>query len=120
MKRERYSFGGWMKDAGLLMADNALSLLGGSNIIQDKAYENDKMLKASKITNALAQTAGVVAAGAVGGPMGAQAMSGVQQGVGKMTADRNPQTELSRYSEMAGNIGSGIAAGAFSNKTQNK
>src|SRR6056297_1487492 len=64
--------GQYAGDAGKIMADNALSAFGATDVIGDDAYKTDLFQGISKVTNPINQTLGGIGLGITG-------LSGVQQ-----------------------------------------
>ena len=113
---KKYKSGGFLKglgnafqNTGVLLADNALSTFGATDVL-DNAYTNDKMgkgfTKVSKVTNQIQKAAGQIGATAIGGPMAGAAMGQLQNTVGGLTADPNKEiTDLDVIGNTLGNIG---------------
>lgn len=84
-----YGFGSWLKDAGLLMADNMMSTWGGKNIIKDSAYSNKIMSKTSGVTNKFIEVGTGIAAGMLAPGIGSQLVNGVQSNIGSAVGADN-------------------------------
>lgn len=84
-----YGFGSWLKDAGLLMADNMMSVWGGKNIIKDSAYSNKIMSKISGVSNKFNELGTGIAAGVLAPGIGNQLVNGVQSNIGNAVGADN-------------------------------
>jgi hypothetical protein len=76
----------YIGDLGKGIADNALSVVGATDVIPTSSYDTKFFGNLSNITNQVAKVGGQVAATALGGPLGGTAMGAIQGGIGNATA----------------------------------
>jgi len=93
----KYGLGSFLKDqalpfigdAGKLMADNALSVVGATDVIKDDAYHNKFMKDISGVTSQINKIGGQVAANLIAPGIGGQIMGGVQDVTGSVAGDQS-------------------------------
>lgn len=97
-----YGFGSWLKDnvvpiigdAGKLMADNAMSVVGATDVIKDNSYSTNAFKKLSGVTNQINKIGGMAAASILAPGIGGQLMGGVQGGLGSVAGDESKQSNI--------------------------
>jgi hypothetical protein len=119
--RKTFGKGGFvdgLRNVGAILGDNALSVVGASNVADNNNWYSDSKFgkttqDISKVTNKIQAIAGQVAATAIGGPMAGAAMGALQQGVGSVDKPKSTY-QPNKWDEAANVVGQvGSTAAGF-------
>ena len=119
--RKTFGKGGFvdgLRNVGAILGDNALSVVGASNVADNNNWYSDSKFgkttqDISKVTNKISAITGQVAATALGGPMAGAAMGALQQGVGSVDKPKSTY-QPNKWDEAANVVGQvGSAAAGF-------
>lgn len=103
----KYGLGGFLQNVGVGLGDNALSLFGGGNLLDD-AYTKDGQGRTFRgitdVTGKIQEIGGQAAATALGGPMAGAALGQFQSGLKGATQSNKPQRNTQMIGDQLGNI----------------